>query len=81
MTALTQQATGVASNALANPFQMAPPTPFQMPGQVDIAGMAGAGSPNSADLTNQLDQFMPPYGQQGSGGSPMTYTNYNLFGQ
>jgi len=74
MSGLTQQATGVASNALANPFQMPQLPQFQMPGQVDIAGMAGAGSPNSADLTNQLDQFMPPYGQQGTGGQA-------LFGQ
>jgi peptidoglycan DL-endopeptidase CwlO len=81
MSNLTNQATGVASNALANPFQMTPPTPFQLPNQVDIAGMAGAGSPNSADLTNQLDQFIPPYGQQGSGGVPQQFTNYGLLGQ
>ena len=37
MTALTNQATGVASNALSNPFQMPQQQPFQMPGQVDIA--------------------------------------------
>lgn len=63
MDALTQQATNTASNALANPFQMGPPTPFQMPGQVDIAGMAGAGMQNGPALTNQLDQYLPRYGQ------------------
>ena len=61
MDALTQQATGVASNALANPFQMPAPQPFQMPGQVDIAGFAGAGMPDGA-LTTEIDQYLPAYG-------------------
>jgi hypothetical protein len=60
MDALTSQATGVASNALGNPFQMPQQQPFQMPGQVDIGGMAGAGMPGmEGQLKQELDGFLP----------------------
>jgi hypothetical protein len=61
MTGLQQQATGVASNALSNPFTMPKLPQMQMPGQVDIAGLAGAGMPNG-QLTEELDQYIPSYG-------------------
>jgi Transglycosylase SLT domain/NlpC/P60 family len=60
MTGLQNQATGVASNALANPFQMPALPSFQMPGQVDVAGMAGAGM-GDGQLTQELDQYLPSY--------------------
>jgi hypothetical protein len=60
MTGLQQQATGVASNALANPMQMPQMPQFQMPGQIDIPGMAAAGS---GTMTPQmLAQNLPDYG-------------------
>jgi hypothetical protein len=61
MQGLTDQAAGVASNALANPFQMPQQQPFQLPPSVDIAGVAGSGMQNGNALTSQLDQFMPTY--------------------
>jgi hypothetical protein len=59
MTALQQQATGVASNALANPMQMPSLPQFQMPGQIDIPGMATAGSDsmNAAQLGGALPDY------------------------
>ena len=60
--ALTNQATGVVSGALANPFQMPQQQPFQMPGQVDIGGMAGAGMQDGQGFANQINQYLPQYG-------------------
>jgi hypothetical protein len=66
MTALTNQATGVASNALANPFVMPGLPQFQLPPSVDIAGIAGSGM--DGNLTGQLDQYMPTYEYGGGNG-------------
>jgi peptidoglycan DL-endopeptidase CwlO len=58
---LTDQAAGVAGNALANPFQMPQQKPFELPPSVDVAGISGAGMQNGQQLTNQLDQYIPTY--------------------
>lgn len=55
MTALQNQATGVASNALANPFQMPGMAPIQMPGNIDIGAMAGIGAGNGNLITGAVN--------------------------
>ena len=60
MTALQNQATGVASNALANPFTMAPMNPLQMPGDIDIGAMAGIGANNGGLITGAVNAANQP---------------------
>jgi hypothetical protein len=69
MNGLQQQATGVAQNALANPMQMPSMPQFQMPGNIDIAGMAtaGSGSMNPGQIAMNLPDYDGFAGQAGSG--------------
>lgn len=62
MTALQNQATGVASNALANPYQMPQQAPIQMGSPIDIPGMATANSPTLTP--GMINQYLPDYSSQ-----------------
>jgi len=60
---LTNEATAAMKNSLANPFPdlQNPWGNFQMPGQIDIGGMATAGMGNQSapDMYNQMTNSMP----------------------